>query len=104
MAVENSSMPRPSRALLVLTQIYAGGGIQRFNRMFLAALHELGIRCDVLTLGDSEESRGRWVAPESATIQVFDSSKIRFTLGVCGAIVRKSYDLIIVGHVNFLNL
>ena len=27
------------RALLVLSQVFAEGGIQRFNRMFIAALH-----------------------------------------------------------------
>jgi glycosyltransferase involved in cell wall biosynthesis len=104
MAAENSSVPPPSRALVVLSQLYAGGGIQRFNRMLLSALHELGLRCDVLSLGDPEESYERWNAPESATIRVFNHNKIQFALGVCSAIGRGDHDLIIVGHVNFLSL
>ena len=88
MAAQNSSAPRPGRALLVLSQVFEGGGIQRFNRMFLSALHELGLRCDVLTMGDSEESREHWNAPESAAISVFNRSKIRFALGVRSAIIQ----------------
>lgn len=93
------------RALLVLSQVFAEGGIQRFNRMFIAALHDLGIRCDVLSFGDSEGARRQWSAPDSANVQVFARNKIRFTTAVGCAIARAgAEDLVVIGHVNFLSL
>ena len=94
----------PPRALVVLSQVYADGGIQRFNRMFLAACHQLGIACEVLSLGDSEESRHLWTAPDSATVRVFNRDKTRFALSVLDLVARGGTDFIIVGHVNFLEL
>jgi len=93
------------RALLVLSQVFAEGGIQRFNRMFIAALHEIGIQCDVLSFGDSEETRKRWDAPVSANIEVFARSKVGFSMAVGRAVARaRADDLVVVGHVSFLAL
>ena len=58
------------KALFLATYVYVDGGIQRFNRTFLSACERLGVSCDVLSLGDDEQSRSRWEAPESATIRV----------------------------------
>ncbi len=93
------------RALLVLSQVFPEGGIQRFNRMFISALDELGVRCDVLSFGDSEEARKRWDAPRSVSIEVFGRSKIAFSAAVARAIARAGADdLIVIGHVSFLSL
>ena len=92
------------KALFLATYVYVDGGIQRFNRTFLSACERLGVSCDVLSLGDDEQSRSRWEAPESATIRVFNASKVRFVLATCAAVLRGGYDFIIVGHINLLEL
>lgn len=105
LATGGPARARHGRALLVLSQVFAEGGIQRFNRMFIAALDELGVRCDVLSFGDSEEGRRRWGAPVSASIQVFGRNKIAFSAAVARAIARADADdLLVIGHVSFLSL
>src|SRR5262249_54888968 len=80
------------------------GGIQRFNRMFLSACDQLGVTCDVLSLGDIEESRSRWTAPDSATVRLFNRNKARFALGVGAAVLEGGHDFIVIGHANLLEL
>jgi glycosyltransferase involved in cell wall biosynthesis len=92
------------KALFLATYVYMDGGIQRFNRTFLSACERLGVSCDVLSLGDDEQSRSRWEAPKSATIRVFNASKARFAIAACGAVLCGGYDFIIVGHIHLLEL
>jgi phosphatidylinositol alpha-1,6-mannosyltransferase len=92
------------RALVIASATFADGGIQRFNRTFLIACHNLGITCDVLSLGDSEASRARWSPPSSASISVFGHDKLRFALEATRKIVAGRYDFIVVGHINLLEL
>jgi len=95
---------RQLRALGLMSETYADGGIQRFNRTFLAACDRLGIECDVLSLGDCEAARSRWTAPSLIRAMLFDHNKPRFALATTGRIVRGGYDLIVVGHINLLVL
>lgn len=92
------------RALLLLSETFADGGIQRFNRTFLSACDRLGVACDVLSFADCEESRHRWAAPRSVDIRVFNRDKARFALAVLTALFRRTYDFVIIGHVNLLTL
>ncbi len=92
------------RVLVLLSEVYADGGIQRFNRTFLSACDRIGARCDVLSLGDQEASRQRWKEPRSAAIRVFDRDRVRFALAVSAALLRGHYDFIVIGHVNLLIL
>ena len=92
------------RALILLSETFADGGIQRFNRTFLSACDRLGVACDVLSFGDNEDSRQRWEAPRSAAIRVFDRDKVRFALATFVALLRGGYDFVIIGHVNLLAL
>ncbi len=92
------------RVLVLLGEVYADGGIQRFNRTFLTACSRLDVECDVLALNDSELSRQRWSAPASINIRVFDHHKIRFALAIIAATLLGRYDLIVVGHINLLSL
>src|SRR3984893_8964663 len=102
-AAHSDELVRP-RALILLSETFADGGIQRFNRTFLSACDRLSVACDVLTFGDSEVSRQRWAAPRSATIRVFDRDKVRFALATFKALLRGGYDFVIIGHVNLLAL
>ena len=49
---------RGIRVLFLLTEIFANGGIQRFNKTLLAAADECGVTCRVLTLNDPAADRG----------------------------------------------
>jgi glycosyltransferase involved in cell wall biosynthesis len=88
----------------MVSDVCVDGGIQRFNRTFVSACDRLGLRCDVLSLRDSEESRSRWQPPGSATVEVFAHNKARFAFAVAARILRGGYDFIVVGHVNLLTL
>ena len=92
------------RILVIVSNVYADGGIQRFNRTFVSACDRLGLRCDVLSLRDSEESRARWQPPQSANVELFGHDKARFALAVAAKILRGGYDFIVVGHINLLTL
>jgi hypothetical protein len=46
----------PPRVLFLFTEVFANGGIQRFNQTMLDACARLGIRCRVLSLNDSTAS------------------------------------------------
>lgn len=84
-------------------EVYADGGIQRFNRTFLTACAQLDVTCDVLALNDSQDSRKRWSAPASINIRVFNRDKVRFALAILAAIFG-GYSVVVVGHVNLLSL
>ena len=92
------------RALVLLSQIYVDGGIQRFNRTFLSACDRLGVACDVLSLADTEESRSNWAAPDGASVRTFNRSKVRFAFAVFAATLRGRHDFIVIGHINLLIL
>jgi phosphatidyl-myo-inositol dimannoside synthase len=89
---------------MIVSQVCADGGIQRFNRTFVAACDHLGLQCDVLSLRDSEESRERWQPPASANVELFGHNKVRFALAVSAKVLRGGYDFIIIGHINILTL
>jgi phosphatidyl-myo-inositol dimannoside synthase len=92
------------RGLGLMSETYADGGIQRFNRTFLTACAGLGVACEVLSLGDSETARCRWTAPSFTSVALFDHNKSRFAFATAARIVRGGYDFIVVGHINLLVL
>jgi len=92
------------RALILLPQTYADGGIQRFNRTFLAACERLEMQCDVLSLNDSEAGAARWPRPANATVRVFQHDRIRFSAAVARAVWSGSHDAVLIGHINLLVL
>ncbi|HUI62657.1 MAG TPA: glycosyltransferase family 4 protein [Steroidobacteraceae bacterium] len=94
----------PRRVLLLMSEVFADGGIQRFNRTLLMACARLGVPCDVLALNDSEESRRRWEAPRQIRVKVFGRNRFRFVLATLAALLSGRHETIIVGHVNLLTL
>jgi phosphatidyl-myo-inositol dimannoside synthase len=92
------------RTLIVCTEIFANGGIQRFNQTFLAALTELDVRCDVLSLIDSRESIGRQTLDRGVHAVGFAGSRWRFSVAVIRALWFGRHDRIVIGHINLLLL
>jgi phosphatidylinositol alpha-1,6-mannosyltransferase len=92
------------RVLVLMGEIFANGGIQRFNRTLLLACARLDVACEVLALNDSEASRQKWEMPASIKVRVFDHDKLRFARAVVGAVVFGKYDIIVIGHINLLTL
>jgi len=97
----NAGRKRP-RMLLVFGDVFANGGIQRFNRTFLAALAALDVPCDVLSLNDTPASIERVPSPANARILGFSGDRLRFSLATLRAIWRHRYEWILIGHINFL--
>src|SRR6266850_7308945 len=92
----------PRRVLLIMGEVFADGGIQRFNRTFITACTRLNIVCDVLALNDGESSRTRWPAPQSARIRVFGRHRVRFALATIRSLLGGRYDVVVIAHVNLL--
>jgi phosphatidylinositol alpha-1,6-mannosyltransferase len=89
------------RVLLLLSHVFADGGIQRFNRTLLAASAMRDARIDVMTLRDSPADvpapiRGL------GSVMAFENKRLRFVARVARAILGGRYRLIVVGHVNLL--
>ncbi len=93
------------RILLLLTETFANGGIQRFNRTLLTALEELDCECEVLSLVDTPRSRQQWREDgPDLKVRVYAHSRWRFAAAAMRAIASGRFDEVIVGHVHFLEL
>jgi phosphatidylinositol alpha-1,6-mannosyltransferase len=92
------------RVLLILGEVFANGGIQRFNQTLMTACARLNVECDVLTLNDTEASRVRWAAPASARVRVFGRRKVAFAIATISRLWSRRYDAVVIGHINMLTL
>ena len=99
-----SAPPRPRRRVLfLLTEVFANGGIQRFNKTLLAAAAEYGVSCHVLTLNDPPDP-GVLAACPTATVRGVGGDRTRFALAAARCLWFRRYDFVLVGHINFLCL
>jgi len=90
-----------AHALIVCTQTSGEGGVQRFNRTLLDACGQIGLSCDMYSMGDEGELAG---SPVLKRIRDFRGRKLRFTLATLMAIIGGRHDLILIAHVNYLIL
>jgi glycosyltransferase involved in cell wall biosynthesis len=96
---------RPARRILLLfTAVYANGGIQRFNQTFIAAMTSLGVRCDVLSMHDTDASIGSRRLDPSVHAIGFSGSRVRFARAAMRALWSQKYDWVLIGHINLLTL
>jgi glycosyltransferase involved in cell wall biosynthesis len=94
----------PPRILLLFTEVFANGGIQRFNRTFLAALTELKVQCDVLSMQDTPQSIGRRTPQPNVEIMGFLGNRRKFAAATVHAIWRRRYNWVLIGHINLLSM
>jgi glycosyltransferase involved in cell wall biosynthesis len=90
--------------LLLFATTEGSGGIQRFNRMLMAAFEKLDVRCDVFSLYEQAKGASPQVDKPRITRQVFGGSKLRYALATARAIWFGRYDHVVAGHINLLNL
>lgn len=92
--------------LLIITGAYhTDGGIAALNRLVIQALAEAGWTGDVLALVENETAPEKLHDyPGNFTYRVFHGNKVRFSLATWQALVRRSYDLVIVDHVNLASV
>ncbi|MGI8825097.1 MAG: glycosyltransferase family 4 protein [Chloroflexota bacterium] len=87
------------RVHILVTEINAHGGIQRYNRQMMRATRELvdeqGGEMVVFSLNDS---------PQSPSVRGFGRSHRRFVTSALTTAVFERPDVLIVGHVNFASL
>lgn len=91
-------VPQGLPALALFTQVHANGGIQRFNRTWLAACADLGIRCDALSLHDPPDD----ASGTDGRLIGCGGSRAAFLAATARHLLRTRYRWLIVGHVNFL--
>jgi glycosyltransferase involved in cell wall biosynthesis len=87
-----------------MTEVFANGGIQRFNRTLLAAHEELGLDCEVLSLHDTPASIAGAQCGPRLRVHGFGGNRRRFALGCARALLAGRFDCVVVGHINFLSL
>ena len=92
------------RALLLLTGVFANGGIQRFNQTLAAALSSLDVECDVLSLQDSPSTVRNPSLWNGVHIRGFAGDRVRFSLAAMRFLWKGRYDWLVIGHINFVVL
>jgi glycosyltransferase involved in cell wall biosynthesis len=92
------------RVLVLFSETFADGGIQRFNRTFLAACERLEVACDVYSFADSEDSARRWTASPNVTIRAFGRDKLRFVKELARAMWSGRYHSVVIGHVHMVQV
>jgi phosphatidylinositol alpha-1,6-mannosyltransferase len=100
-----SDVPSPPKRLLFLTtEVFANGGIQRFNQTMLAAYGGCNVTCRVLSLKDSRESGTAAASYPNITVSGFSGDRGLFALSLARALWGSHFDWVLVGHINFLGL
>jgi glycosyltransferase involved in cell wall biosynthesis len=94
----------PKRVLILLSEVFADGGIQRFNRTFLAACARLPLHCDVFSFADTDASARAAPVVPNTTVRAFGRSKLRFTQATARALLGGGYEYVVIGHVHMLEM
>lgn len=94
----------PARVLLLFATVHGNGGIQRFNRMLMAAADRLELTCDVFSLHGNPTVVSGPPGKVGIRLHVFGGSKLRYSLAIARAICFGRYDHVVAGHVNLLVL
>jgi glycosyltransferase involved in cell wall biosynthesis len=92
------------RVLAVFGEVFANGGIQRFNQTLLDSCGQLDIDCRVLSLNDTATSIARHPKRRHLSVRGFAGNKGRFAVEIFRELSVHRYDWVLIGHVNFLTL
>lgn len=92
-------MKRDGRVLILLSQVQANGGVQRFNKTLLAACDRLQVDYQALSLADGPEC-----ASSQPRLQGFAGNKVKFSRAVAKALWSGRYRSVVIGHIHLLGL
>ena len=96
--------PRAQRVLFLFTEVYANGGIQRFNQTLLRACSGNGLQGVALSLRDPEGCSTDHPGFGQISVQGFSGDRRRFALARARAILCGGYDQVVIGHINFVTM
>jgi glycosyltransferase involved in cell wall biosynthesis len=94
----------PPRVLFLFTEIYAHGGIQRFNQTLIEACERLETSGVVLSLQDTAAVSAARTIPGRLRFAGFAGDRRRFAIAVSKTLLREHFDRVLIGHINFLTL
>jgi glycosyltransferase involved in cell wall biosynthesis len=94
----------PPRILFLFTEVFANGGIQRFNQTILDACTRLGIGGVVLSMQDSAASVEKHPQQNKFSLVGFSGDRRRFALAMTRMLLLERFDRVVIGHVNFLSM
>lgn len=89
---------------MLLSQVNANGGIQRFNRTLLTACEQLQLDCDVHSLADSVASPSSALDSGHVRLTGYGFRKLHFAAAVAKALWSGRYRTVVVGHIRLLGL
>lgn len=90
--------------LILLSEVFKDGGIQRFNRTLLAACARLPLECDVFSFADTEATAQSAPPADNISVRTFSRNKVRFAQATAYAMMSGAYDHVIIGHVHMLEM
>lgn len=94
----------PLRILFLFTEVFANGGIQRFNQTVLEACSRLGIGGVVLSIHDSAASVARNRQQQPFSVIGFSGNRRRFALTTVRMLLLERFDRVVIGHVNLISM
>jgi phosphatidyl-myo-inositol dimannoside synthase len=94
----------PRKVLILFTEIFANGGIQRFNKTFISACSHLDVRGTAYSLVDTSTSIARHPPYDNIKIVGFAGNRFRFIIATMAALWGERYDWVLIGHVNLLTM
>jgi phosphatidylinositol alpha-1,6-mannosyltransferase len=90
--------------LFLFTEVFANGGIQRFNQTILDACVALGINCRVMSLNDLPALIEKQPERHHLSVVGFSGHRRKFAIAVLGTLLRGRYNRVVIGHINLLTL
>ncbi|MGO9934971.1 MAG: glycosyltransferase family 4 protein [Steroidobacteraceae bacterium] len=90
--------------MFLFTEVFANGGIQRFNQTILDACDRLGIGGTVLSLQDSSASIARSRQQTRMLIIGFSGDRRQFALAATRMLLVERFDHVLIGHINLLSM
>jgi phosphatidyl-myo-inositol dimannoside synthase len=91
-------MSRGPRILLVAGEVFARGGIQRFNRTLVQSLGELDCALTVATLNDAQADPA---LAGQCTTRCFGRNRLAFATYIVRSVMTGAFDVVLVGHVHY---
>jgi phosphatidylinositol alpha-1,6-mannosyltransferase len=103
MKISDCSAHQTPNVLMVSASFFLNGGIERYNRMLVKALWQLGFRIDLISLADPPEGTSDYVSNKVVVAKKLTLwARIRFVWLVFSRLLFKPYDYVICAHMHLI--